>query len=108
MNNSRLALLKGFYEEEPNDPFNIYALATEYLKTDSAKARELFEVLLTEHPNYWATYYHAAALYVALEENELAEKTFLKGIEVTKSLNNEKALKELQGTYRQFLDEMEF
>lgn len=108
MNNSRLALLKGFYEEEPNDPFNIYALATEYLKTDSAKARELFEILLNEHPNYWATYYHAAALYVALEENELAAQTFLKGIEITISLKNEKALKELQGTYRQFLDEMEF
>ncbi|MDI9871531.1 MULTISPECIES: enzyme of heme biosynthesis [Flectobacillus] len=107
MNQFRLEQLRNFYEEEPNDPFNAYALATELLKFDLQAARQLFEELLVKHPNYWATYYHAAALYTTLEEFELAEQTYQKGIEVTGNLQNEKALKELKGAYQMFLDERE-
>lgn len=107
MNQFRLEQLRSFYEEEPNDPFNAYALATELLKFDLQAARQLFEELLLKHPTYWATYYHAAALYTSLEEFDLAEQTYQKGIEITTKLQNEKALKELKGAYQMFLDERE-
>jgi hypothetical protein len=42
-----------------------------------------------------------------LEEFELAEQTYQKGIEITSNLQNEKALKELKGAYQMFLDERE-
>ena len=82
-------------------------MATELLKFDLQAARQLFEELITNHPNYWATYYHAAALYTTLEEFDLAEQTYQKGIEITANLQNEKALKELKGAYQMFLDERE-
>ena len=63
-----LSQLQQFYKEEPTDPFNIYALATEYLKTDLIQSKLLFEELLNNHSAYIATYYHAAALYMLLNE----------------------------------------
>ncbi len=105
--NSRLTLLKQFYEEEPHDPFNMYALATEYLSTDTTQALGLFEKLLAEHPQYAATYYHAAALYAQLGDNTKAEETYLKGIAIVSAQNNPKAIKELKGAYQLFLDEQE-
>ena len=59
MNQKRLEQLREMLAEEPNDPFLIYALATEYLNTDKAKARLYFEILLSKYPDYAGTYYHA-------------------------------------------------
>ena len=42
MNQFRLEQLRNFYEEEPNDPFNVYALATELLKFDLQAATKCF------------------------------------------------------------------
>ncbi|MFC0183620.1 hypothetical protein SAMN04515674_11738 [Pseudarcicella hirudinis] len=106
MNNDRLSHLLAFFEEDPDDPFNIYALATEYLKSDLTKSRVLFENLLQNHPDYLATYYHAAQLYFDLEEMELAKTTYLKGIETATIQKKDKALKELKGAYQLFLDEL--
>jgi tetratricopeptide (TPR) repeat protein len=105
--NNRLEILRQFVEEEPQDSFNHYALATELLKTDKAESRQIFEYLLENHSNYLATYYHLGALYVELRETELAERTYLLGIELARRLGNEKTLKELRGAYQMFLDELE-
>jgi Tfp pilus assembly protein PilF len=105
--NNRLEILRQFVEEEPQDSFNHYALATELLKTDKAESRQIFEYLLQNHPDYLATYYHLGALYVELGENHLSEKTYLLGIELANKLGNEKTLKELKGAYQMFLDELE-
>jgi Tfp pilus assembly protein PilF len=94
-----------FYNEDSTDPFNIYGLAIEYLKTDSEKSQELFEELLKNHPEYIATYYHAAALYLQKNKINLAEKTYQKGIEVATKLNKSHALNELKRAYQGFLDE---
>lgn len=105
--NKRLELLRQFVVEEPQDPFNHYALATELLKFDKAESKLIFENLLGKHPDYLATYYHLGALYVEIGENQLAEKTFIGGIELANKIGNEKTLKELKGIYQMFLDEME-
>lgn len=107
MDNNRLELLLQFYEEDSQDPFNAYALAMEYLNKDTAKAKVYFDTLLDEHPSYLPTYYHAAALYAALENLEWAEALYQKGMQLALQQQNTKTLQELQRAHRQFLDEQE-
>lgn len=102
-----LLQLQQFYKEDPSDPFNIYALAIEYLKTDLMRSKALFEELLNNHSTYIAAYYHAAALYIQLNEMELAESTYKEGIEMAQKLHKNHALSELKRAYQSFLDELE-
>lgn len=104
MSQTRINQLLAFLEEEPNDPFNLYALALEFAKTDHQKAVSYFEQLLTKHPNYVATYYHAGKLYEELEEEEKAEEVYKKGVEVATQQNEALALRELKNAYQEFLD----
>jgi Tfp pilus assembly protein PilF len=105
MENSRLSQLIQFYQDEPTDPFNIYALAIEYLKTDSRLAKSHFEILLKEHANYLPTYYHAAKLYQDLSLREMAIRVYEKGIDVAKAQKEMKALRELQSAYDELMFE---
>lgn len=105
--NNRLEILRQFVEEEPQDPFNHYALATELLKFNKTESRQVFEYLLKNHADYLATYYHVGALYVEFGENMLAEETYVKGISLARKVGNEKTWKELKGAYQMFLDELE-
>ncbi len=117
---NRLNQLLEFLEKEPNDTFLLYALATEYLKTDTQKALQYYENLLQNHSNYIATYYHAAELYADLEKYEKANQAYLKGIEVCQEIikkahkqNKEvdkvtlKSLQELKSAHELFLMEFE-
>ena len=107
MENSLLQNLITFYEEDPSDPFNIYALALEYLKSDSDEAEKYFDKLLVEHPDYLATYYPAAAFFADLEKVEKAEIIYQKGIDLALLNNNTKTHQELLRAYRSFLDELD-
>ncbi|WP_254560452.1 tetratricopeptide repeat protein [Dyadobacter diqingensis] len=107
MKNSLLQNLIAFYEEDPNDPFNIYALALEYQKTDAGQAELYFNKLLEGHPDYLATYYSAGAFFAALEKNEKAESIYQKGIDLALDKQNTKTHQELVRAYRSFLDELE-
>ncbi|MDF9797743.1 Tfp pilus assembly protein PilF [Catalinimonas alkaloidigena] len=107
MSQERLQQLFSFLKEDPNDPFNLYAIALEYLKNQDQKALQYFEKLLEQHPDYIATYYHAAQLYVDLGMNKSAEQTYMTGIEKAKSQQNSLALRELQNAYNQYLFEEE-
>lgn len=102
MNEDRISLLKKFIEEEPHNPFNRYALAMEYYKTEPATALGLLEQLLIEHPDYLPTYYKAAHLYWEINNWELAEKTFLTGLELAAQQNDQKALLELRSAHLNF------
>lgn len=104
MATDRLAQLQQYYEEDPGDPFNLYALAQEYLKSAPEKSRHLFETLLQQHADYLPTYYHAAKLFQEMNEKEKAIRIFENGIELAKKLNDTKALREL----RSALDELMF
>jgi Tfp pilus assembly protein PilF len=97
--NERINQLIKFLEEDPKDEFVRYALALEYLKYDSQKAKEEFDRLLQNHPAYLPTYYAAAHLMIELEQHERAEQLFVQGIELAKTQNNRKAQMELQSAY---------
>lgn len=107
MNETRIKQLFSFLEEDPDDPFTLYAIATEYNTSDPLKALEYYEKLLREHEDYVGTYYHAAHLYSQLGNSHKARETFEKGLKVASQQNNRLAHRELQNAYNTFLDEEE-
>jgi len=90
--NERLQQLLGFLEKEPNDPFLLYAIATEYRNHDTEKAKVYFEQLLHEHDQYLPTYYHAAHLFFDLGEDERAKEIYEQGIALAEKQDEKMAL----------------
>lgn len=101
---SRLEQLQKFLDEDLTDPFNWYALALEYQKTDKMKALGIYEKLLHTNPKYIPTYYQAANLYQQTAETKKAIDTFEAGIKQALLQNDRKAAGELQSA----LDELIF
>jgi len=104
-NLDRIAQLLSFAEEEPDNPFNLYALALEYQNVDIPAADYYFDKLLNEHESYIPTYYHAAAFYTEQRNLDRAKLIYEKGIRLSKDQNAAHALKELQNAYQNFLFE---
>jgi len=102
MNSARIEQLKNYLEETPDDPFLHYALALELQDEAPAKAREIFDLLVNDFPDYLPAYYHAAHLYWALEENEKARSTFEKGIGLAQEKNDSNTLRELRNALTNF------
>ena len=100
---SRLDQLQQFLTEDPHDPFNIYALALEYRKLDTKKACQLFDQLLEEHQDYIPTYYHAGKLFQEIGEREKSSRIFETGIQLARTKNDFKALRELQAALNESL-----
>lgn len=100
MQESRLQKLLAFLEEEPNDPFVKYALATEYLKlNDEESALQYFQDLITNHPEYSGTYYHLAKLYESLNQPDAAIDIYQRGMNITNEQKEWHALSELKAAY---------
>lgn len=99
MQTERIRQLKKFLEDDPHDPFLLYALATEYVKADPQEALTYYQQLLEQHPDYVPTYYHAAALYADLGQVEKAERTYQTGIKAAQKEGDTHALRELQTAY---------
>lgn len=105
MNNDRILKLLEFQKKSPDDPFFIYALATEYVSGgDDFKAKECFDILIQNFEKYTATYYHLGKLYERMNCEELAISTYEKGIEIAKENNDPHSMGEL----RTALDELIF
>lgn len=78
----RIPLLLQYLEDDPDDAFTRFALASEYRKRgESAAALGLFEALVEEQPAYVGTYYHLAALYRELDRPDEARATYQAGIQ---------------------------
>ena len=107
MQELRIKYLQEEIENFPDDPFNYYALALEYVKTNQEEAAGLFGKILSEFPAYLPVYYQAANFYFETGNYPVAEKLFLKGIELAGAQDNPKTLKELQGSYSLFKSETE-
>ncbi len=92
----RIKQLEQFVKDDPDDPFNIYALALEYQKFDIPRALALFEQLVTHHLNYLPTYYQLAKLYEVTGDTDKAILTFEKGRIIAQSIGDYKAMRELK------------
>lgn len=102
---SRLEQLKQFVDEDPMDPFNTYALALEYQKTDAIQAMRIFESLLLKHPDYVPSYYHFGKLLQQNGQYEKALSVFDQGIAASRTKNDTKAERELVAAKQELIDE---
>ena len=96
MSTDRLNTLKTFLEESPNDPFIIYCIALEYEKNNDPKCEVTFHQLLTDYPNYLATYYSFGKYLENKNRIDEAEDVFNKGLALAKELGETKTAGELQ------------
>jgi tetratricopeptide (TPR) repeat protein len=96
---NRIDQLLEYLAHDPDDPFNLYALALEYQKTDQQKALDLFEKLLAVHETYVPTYYHAGKLLIDMEEIDKAKAVLQKGIKVAEHQGDHKAVRELRNAF---------
>lgn len=100
MQSTRLIKLLEFLESDPNDPFVLYALATEYNSSnDTEKALEYYLKLINDHPDYVGTYYHLGKLYQKLEQTDAALQIYQKGMLAARTKRDMHAFSELQGAY---------
>lgn len=96
----RIARILAFLEQNPKDNFLRHALALEYIKTGKlTAAKELFEAVLTDSPDYVGSYYHLAKLLEQLQETELAIQWYEKGMEAAKKADDHHSLSELRAAY---------
>ena len=100
MQNTRLAKLLEFLENDPNDSFILYALATEYnTLNDTEKAFMYYLKLVNDHPDYVGTYYHLGKLHEKESEKEKAIEIYQKGMLAARAKRDMHSLSELQGAY---------
>jgi tetratricopeptide (TPR) repeat protein len=104
---ARIDQLLEFVKEDPTDPFNVYAVALEYLKLDTAKAIEFFDVLLKEHADYVPTYYTYGKFLQDKKDFAKAKTTFEAGITKGLQKNEHKAVAELRSALSLLEFEME-
>lgn len=104
-NLEREQLLNEFIREEPNNPFNYYALALEIKEKDQEKAIQLFDFIHLTFPDYLPQYYPSAQFFFELSQIHKAKTLYLAGIQLAKAKNEAKALRELQNAYQNFLFE---
>lgn len=96
----RITKIKEFLEANPQDNFLRHALALEYIKTgNDADARELFEAVLKDTPDYIGSYYHLAKLLEKMEQTDLAIAWYEKGMATAKKAGDNHAYNELQAAY---------
>ena len=92
-------------DDEPDDPFNLYALASEYMLEDPAIALKYLQEVLFKHPRYLGTYYQLGKLYQSFGRIQEAKDSFQQGISLALELQNVKTLQELRTALNEILDE---
>lgn len=93
----RIASLKEFLKQTPNDSFLKHALALEYIKLgNDTDARQQFEELLANDPGYVGSWYHLGKLLERVGEEKQAIAVYEKGMEMAKAASNRHAYNELQ------------
>lgn len=100
---SRLEQLLQFHLEDPSDPFILYGLALEYLKSDESTGEEYFDKLLRDFPDYLPTYYHAAKLKATIGKWDEAIAIYEKGIQLAISQQDKATHRELKSAYEELL-----
>lgn len=103
--NSRLEQLLEYLKDEPNDPFNHYAVATEYRSTDPEKALQILTELRENHPSYLPTYYHLGELLIEFDQKDDAEVVLEEGVKLARTQQASTPLRELQNLLNQLLFE---
>ena len=102
MKQNRIEQLEKYLSEDPNDAFSKYALAMELKDEDEERTIQLYDDLLSNHPEYGGTYYHAANFFSELGDRDKAEFIYIKGLEVLEIQQDYHGLRELKNAYQNF------
>lgn len=95
---NRITQLEKMLDENPDDPFIIYALAREYEQASiTMQALLMYEHLINDFPEYIATYYHYARVLFQAGNRPEAIRLLEKGIETGKKLGEHHPVSEMQG-----------
>ena len=101
----RIESIKEFLQANPKDNFLRHALALEYIKMgDDLGAKNLFEAVLNDSPDYLGSYYHLAKLLERIAEKEAAIICYEKGMLAAKTAKDQHAYNELQMAYEDLID----
>ena len=93
----RLKSLYRLYEDDPTDPFTLFAIGYEYLRQgDQDKALSWYESIRELAPEYTGVYYHLGKLYAQLGRRAEARRTYSAGIRMCRRVREMKDLSELQ------------
>ena len=92
---TRLEQLKNYLEEDPNDPFNHYALALEFIGTNPEYAQAQLLLTIQKFPDYVPSYYQAANMLLHGGQKELASSMIQQGKVAAARAGDHKALAEL-------------
>ena len=104
MSTRRLDQLLTFLAGSPEDPFILYAIASEYVKLkDQDQALVYFQKLLEIKPDYVGAYYHFGRLYESMGEKEQALAIYQQGMSVAKQVQDQHAWSELYTVYQSAL-----
>ncbi len=94
---SKIEQLHELLKENKKDTFLRYALALEHIKLKEVElAKNIFQEIIIEDPNYLATYYQYGNLLAETGDNSLAEVIFKKGIDIATTQNKLKTRQELE------------
>ena len=95
-------MLLEYLKTEPEDNFLRHALALEYVKSGNFDgARELFESILRDSPDYVASYYHLGKLLESMGEIQPAMQCYEKGMTAAKNAGENRTYAELQAAYEE-------
>ena len=96
----RIEKLKEYLQTSPGDSFLKHALALEYIKLgDDVKARNYFNDILSNQPDYVASYYHLGKLLERQGEQPDAIKIYERGMQEAKKAGDQHTYNELQAAY---------
>ena len=93
----------------PNDAFLRFALAKEWEQDgNDPEALAIYQGLADDQPRYVGTYYHLGKTLERLQRPEEAWKVYTRGIEVTREMGEDHAMRELAGARMELGDEEDF
>jgi tetratricopeptide (TPR) repeat protein len=96
-------------ESAPKDPFLRFALAKEWeAEGNDPAALNIYRSIVNEAPDYVGTYYHLGKTLERMERPNEAWKVYSRGMEVTKRLGEQHAMRELAGARMELGDEEDF
>ena len=96
-------------EASPKDAFLRFALAKEWEQEgNDPTALNIYRSLVNDQPNYVGTYYHLGKTLERMERPAEAWKIYSKGMEVTRALGEDHAMRELAGARMELGDEEDF
>ncbi|WP_116108304.1 tetratricopeptide repeat protein [Lewinella sp. IMCC34191] len=96
-------------EASPKDAFLRFALAKEWEQEgNDPAALNIYRSLVNDQPEYVGTYYHLGKTLQRMERPQEAWKVFSEGMEVTKRLGEQHAMRELAGARMELGDEDDF